>query len=71
MSNLEALKLLYAAMGGQEDLEGATTLVEVLNAITELGGGEGTATHNAEAIEALAAVVQNIISSGDNEGSNK
>ena len=55
MSNLDALKALYTALGGEEDISGATTLVEILNAIARIGGGEGTATINAEAIAEIAA----------------
>lgn len=54
MTNLEALKELYVNMGGDEDLTGATTLVEVLNAIAVLGGGEGASTLNADAIAEIA-----------------
>lgn len=54
MTNLEALKELYVNMGGGEDLTGATTLVEVLNAIAVLVGGEGASTLNADAIAEIA-----------------
>lgn len=56
-SNLEALKALYTALGGEADLSAATTSVDVLNAIAELYEGEGDATLNAEAIANISEVV--------------
>lgn len=61
MNNVEALKALYAALGGTPaDVAGASTIVEVLNAIAELFEGDGDATLNPEAIANIAAVAGNI-----------
>lgn len=57
MDNVSALKALYAALGGTaSDVADATTIVEVLNAIAVLLGGEGGATLNPDAIANIAAV---------------
>ncbi len=57
MKNVEALKDLYVALGGQaEDVADANTSVEVLNAIAALYGGEDDAILNPEAIHNIAAV---------------
>lgn len=61
MTNVEALKALYTALGGDAaDVSGATTIVEVLNAIAAKYEGTSTATTNAEAIANIAAVAANI-----------
>lgn len=57
MTSLNALKSLYTALGGADDLSAATTSVEVLNAISALYEGEGGAKQNAQAISNIAAVV--------------
>ena len=61
MTNVEALKTLYTALGGDAvDVANATTIVEVLNAIAAKYDGTSTATTNAEAIANIAAVAANI-----------
>lgn len=61
MNNVEALKALYAALGGDSaDVAEASTIVEVLNAIAELFEGDGDATLNPDAIANIAAVASNI-----------
>lgn len=61
MNNVDALKALYAALGGTPaDVADASTIVEVLNAIAELFEGDGDATLNPEAIANIAAVAGNI-----------
>lgn len=61
MNNVEALKALYTALGGSaDDVAGASTIVEVLNAIAGLLSGTTTATQNAEAIANIAAVAGSI-----------
>lgn len=58
MKNVEALKDLYVALGGEAaDVADANTSVEVLNAIAALYDGETDATINPVAIENIAAVV--------------
>jgi hypothetical protein len=57
MNNVDALKSLYTALGGSSDtVANAVTIVEVLNAISTQLGGTATATTNADAIAAIAAV---------------
>lgn len=57
MTNVEALKTLYTALGGSSaSVASATTIVEVLNGIAEIYGGTSTALQNAEAIANIAAV---------------
>lgn len=57
MTNVEALKNLYAALGGNAaDVADAVTNVDVLNAIAEFLGGEADATTISEAIENISAV---------------
>lgn len=57
MTNVDALKALYAALGGSSaDVATANLIVDVLNAISVKLGGEGGATQNADAIENIAAV---------------
>lgn len=66
MTNVEALKALFAALGGTAaDVAGASTIVEVLNAIAGLYGGATNATQNAEAIMNIANVAENIASGND------
>lgn len=61
MNNVDALKALYAALGGTPaDVANASTIVEVLNAIAELFEGNADATLNAEAIANITAVAGNI-----------
>lgn len=57
MTNVEALKALYVALGGNTaDVAGATTNVDVLNAIAKLFDGDDDAVTNVEAIVNIAAV---------------
>lgn len=61
MTNVEALKALYAALGGEPaDVVNASTIVEVLNAIAAKFDGEDTATINSDAIANIAAVAGDI-----------
>ena len=61
MTNVEALKALYVAFGGQTaDVANAVTIVEVLNAIADLFDGDDDATTNAEAIANITAVASTI-----------
>jgi hypothetical protein len=62
MTNVEALKALYAALGGDAaDVADATTITAVLNAIAAKYEGADDATTNAEAIANITAVLDNII----------
>lgn len=62
MNNVDALKALYAALGGTPaDVANASTIVEVLNAIAAKYEGEDDATLNAEAIANITAVIDNIV----------
>ena len=56
MTKVEALKELYTAIGGSEDLSDAQTIVDVLNAISTLYAG-GKSETIAEAIAKIAAVI--------------
>lgn len=61
MNNVDALKALFAALGGDPaDVANAVTIVEVLNAIAAKFDGEDTATINPDAIANIAAVAGNI-----------
>lgn len=61
MTNVEALKTLYAALGGTPaDVADASTIVQVLNAIAAKYEGEDDATLNPEAIANIAAVAENL-----------
>lgn len=61
MTNVEALKALYAALGGTPaDVANASTIVEVLNAIAALYDGDDTAIINPDAIANIAAVAGSI-----------
>jgi hypothetical protein len=62
MTNVEALKALYAALGGDAaDVADATTITAVLNAIAAKYEGADDATTNAEAIANIADVAGSII----------
>lgn len=66
MTNVEALKALYAALGGDPaDVADAKTIVGVLNVIAAKYEGADDATANAEAIANIAAVAENIGGGGD------
>ena len=61
MTNVEALKALYAALGGvAADVAEATTITAVLNAIAAKYEGADDATTNAEAIANIADVADSI-----------
>ena len=61
MTNVEALKLLYTALGGTaSNVADASTIVEVLNAIAAKYEGEDDATLNPEAIANIAVVAGSI-----------
>jgi hypothetical protein len=61
MTNVEALKALYAALGGTaSDVANCTTIVEVLNAISAKYEGADDATLNPDAIANITAVVGSI-----------
>lgn len=67
MTNVEALKALYAALGGDPaDVADAVTIVDVLNAIAAKYEGADDATINPDAIANIAAVAENIGGGGDN-----
>ncbi|MBO5921718.1 MAG: hypothetical protein J6S92_11085 [Oscillospiraceae bacterium] len=61
MTNVEALKALYTAMGGSaSDVSGCTTIVDVLNKFAAKYDGEDDAVLNADAITNIAAVASAI-----------
>ena len=61
MTNVEALKALYAALGGTAaDVANAVTIVDVLNALAALFEGDDDATTNADAIANITAVASAI-----------
>lgn len=61
MTNVEALKALYAAFGGTPaDVAGASTTVAVLNAFAAKFDGDDDAVLNADAIANIAAVAGSI-----------
>lgn len=61
MTNVEALKALYAAFGGTPaDVAGASTAVAVLNAFAAKFDGDDDAVLNADAIANIAAVAGSI-----------
>lgn len=69
MTNVEALKALYAALGGDPaDVADAVTIVDVLNAIAAMYEGADDATLNPDAIANIAAVADNIGGGGDYNG---
>ena len=55
MTKVEALKRLYTALGGSEDISDMQTVCDVLNAISALYNG-GEASTIAEAIAVIADV---------------
>lgn len=62
MTNVEALKALYTALGGTaSDVANANTIVEVLNAIAAKYDGGSDATINPDAIANIAAVAGSIL----------
>jgi len=62
MNNVEALKTLYTALGGETStVAGASTVVDVLNEISKLFSGDDDATLNAEAIANIAAVASVLV----------
>ena len=61
MNNVEALKALYKALGGNEsNVVNASTIVDVLNEISKLLGGDYDAIQNAEAIANITAVASGL-----------
>lgn len=61
MTNVDALKALYVALGGSaDDVASETTIVGVLNAIADKFSGDDDAVLNAEGIAAITAVVGNV-----------
>ena len=57
MTNVEALKALYVALGGDaDDVANVSTIVGVLNAIAAKYDGEDDATLNPEAISNIAEI---------------
>lgn len=57
MTNVEALKALYTALGGSaSDVADKDQIVDILNAIAGIYGGTSTALQNADAIANIAAV---------------
>ena len=61
MTNVEALKTLAIAINKDIDVDGANTIVEVLNIIAGAYSGENTAVCTADAIVNIASVISNII----------
>ena len=62
MTNVDALKTLYTALGGDaSNVANAVTIVDVLNAIATLLGSESVATTNADAIANIAAVASGAV----------
>lgn len=62
MNNVASLKALYLALGGNSaDVAEASTIVDVLNAIAVLLGGDGDAVTNAEAIDNITAVASALV----------
>lgn len=61
MTTPEALKGLYAALGGNAaDVAGMSTTVQILNAIAGKYGGVTTATTTTEAIAAITEIAGEI-----------
>lgn len=61
MTNVEALKALYVALGGDaDDVANVSTIVGVLNAIAAKYDGDDDAAINPDAIANITAVVGNI-----------
>lgn len=62
MTNVEALKTLYTALGGSsETVAGAVTILDMLNATAALLGSEAVAEDNAGAIANIAAVASSAV----------
>lgn len=62
MTNVEALKALYTALGGSsETVAGAVTILDMLNATAALLGSEAVAADNAGAIANIAAVASSAV----------
>lgn len=62
MTNVDALKSLYTALGGESsDVANAVTIVDVLNAIATQLGSESVAATNADAIANIAAVASGAV----------
>lgn len=63
MTNVDALKALYTALGGEASgVADAVTILDVLNAIaTLLGSAAAAATTNADAIANIAAVASSAV----------
>ena len=62
MTNVDALKSLYTALGGESaDVANAVTIVDALNAIATLLGSESVAATNADAIANIAAVASGAV----------
>lgn len=62
MTNVEALKNLYTALGGSsETVAGAVTILDMLNATAALLGSEAVAEDNAGAIANIAAVASSAV----------
>ena len=67
MNNVDALKALYTALGGDSaDVVNAVTIVDVLNAIAELLNGTHNAITNPEAIANIAAVAGALVPTTQN-----
>lgn len=61
MTNVEALKALYVALGGETSgVANAVTIVDVLNAIADKFSGDDDSVLNSEAIAAITEVVGNV-----------
>lgn len=67
MLTVDALKELYTALGGTEDLSSADTIVDVLNAISAKYEGDSDAILNPQAIENITAVADNIGGGGSSD----
>lgn len=65
MTKVDALKALYTALGGEDDLSAVTKTVDVLNAISALNGGKSDATLIASAISNISAAVAEEDNGGD------
>ena len=62
MTNVDALKSLYTALGGESSgVANAVTIVDVLNAIATQLGSESIAATNADAIANIAAVASGAV----------
>ena len=62
MTNVEALRTLYVALGGQSaDAAACGTVLEILNATATLLGSSATAADNAGAIANIAAVASSAV----------